>query len=326
MPPPIQACNQQQDYSCPRPPMDQFIGANTSFDIPAEKTNAVGIIRNYQHIFFNEGYHTPNPPPYPNNSYSWSPSLRPDYDHDHFYQSVQDLGQGICADVHKAPTYLTTFAYKNGNPNYNVVHAMEDGLLSDEQVYVKVIERKPFDEKRYPISEEMELTDPNAYIEQADVFYQLSSRYGSPGNPANLKVSPSNEAKHGLGLLQYLENWNEPDKWWHGYLVQNESYLDPKVERRLGYFTPFEYAAMSSAVYDGHGQSDEVENIVRARFGDDIPSGASPLGLRNSKGQLKFAMSGLTEINLDYVRAIKFWFEHHRADIGFPFDVINFHH
>ncbi|MEM9921285.1 MAG: T9SS type A sorting domain-containing protein, partial [Bacteroidota bacterium] len=325
-PPDLNTCITTRDCDCPRLPMEEFIGSNTNIDIPAEKVNAVGFVRNYQHTFFNEGYHDPDYPPYPNNQYTWSPTSRSEYDHDQFYQAIFDLGVGICADVHKAPAYLTTFAYKNNNPDYTVANAIEEGLLSDEQIFVKVIERKPFDETRYPITVDLELTDPNAYVEHADVLYQLASRYGNSTNNPNLKVASNNQAKSGLGLIQYVENWNEPDKWWHFFLVQNESYLDPYVEQRLGYFTPFEYAAMSSAGYDGNGKTNGIENVVRARYPGNIPPGAGPVGLESSNSGLKFAMCGLTEINLDYVRAVKFWFEHYRPDIEFPFEAINFHH
>ena len=40
-----------------------------------------------------------------------------------------------------------------------------------------------------------------------------------------------------MNTLAYFENWNEENKWWKG---------------RAAYFSPYEFAAMCSADYDGH--------------------------------------------------------------------------
>lgn len=325
-PPSITTCRTVSDCNCDKPTMDRFIGSNTNLDIPVEKANAVGFVRNYQHSFFNSGYHDINQTKYPEHQFAFSPTKREEYDHDHFYEGLYDLGLEVTSDVHKSPPNLVTFGYKNGDYNYTASNAVQEGLISSEFNFVKVIERRPFDEQLYPIYLDQELDDPAAYLEYADMIYQIGARYGYPGTLNNQKVESSNIKRSGTGWVQYLENWNEPDKWWHYFLVQNEPYLDPYVERRLGYFSPNEYAAMSSAAYDGHGSNNGVENIVRDRYLGVIPQGASPVSLQNSNANMKYVMAGLTEINLDYVQAVKFWFETHRPDIGFPFDAINFHH
>ncbi|MEL6945688.1 MAG: hypothetical protein AAFO82_23785, partial [Bacteroidota bacterium] len=55
----------------PRFLMQDFIGSNTNFDIPAAKANAVGFIRNYHGVFQNAGFGEADYTPYPNNTYDW---------------------------------------------------------------------------------------------------------------------------------------------------------------------------------------------------------------------------------------------------------------
>src|SRR5690606_14873712 len=142
-----------------------------------------------------------------------------------------------------------------------------------------------------PVAQDGDPGDPASYEAHADFMFQYAARYGSNKVPAErLKVAPHQERKSGLGLLEYYENWNEPDGWWGG---------------RRDYFTPYEYAAMSSADYDGHESS----------MGDDK-------GIRNADPGAKLVMSGIAIPNPDYLRAMKFWFEHNRSDRKFVSDVI----
>ena len=77
-------------------------------------------------------------------------------------------------------------------------------------------------------------------------------------------------------MLRYLENWNEPDKTWR---------------ERTGRFHPYELAAMCSADYDGH----------RGKLGKTY-------GVRNADPQMRLSIGGLAGLNLDYLRAMKFWY------------------
>ena len=323
-PPPVSACDPMTNCNCTRPTMEGFMGSNFNIDVPPVKANALGFVRCYQHEYFNWGYATEGHPSYPNDQYEFGPTHVPMYDHDFLYQGLQDLGIGVNAAMHHQMPSMATFAYHNNDPSFTAATAVNQGLV-DPFKLLHVVHRKPFDESIYPIVPDMVVDMPEAYIEYADMMYQFSARYGFPGTTNNLKVAPTNVARSGLGQVQYVENWNEPDKWWHYFLVDGLPFLDPAIEEELAYFSPYEFAAKSSAEIDGHGETNGVENIVTARFPNGVPAGASPLGLENSNGNMKFVMGGISEINIKWVKAMKFWFEHHRPDIGFPFDVINFH-
>ncbi|MFD0671977.1 discoidin domain-containing protein, partial [Cohnella sp. GCM10027633] len=145
-----------------------------------------------------------------------------------------------------------------------------------------------------PISEGESATDPASYAEHSDHLFQFAARYGSTTVADNLlKLAEDQEELSGLGTLQYYENWNEHDKWWEG---------------REGYFNPYEYAAMTSADYDGD----------QGRMGNTF-------GVKNADPNAKLVMSGLADPQLEYVRALKFWSEWNRGG-SVPFDVINIHH
>ena len=136
--------------------------------------------------------------------------------------------------------------------------------------------------------------DPHAYIAHADHLFQYAARYGhTVVADSLLKLADNQPRESGLGYLRYFENWNEQNMWW---------------KHRGEYFTPYEFAAMSSADYDGHQQA----------LGTTV-------GLKNADSTAQLVMGGLANLNFDYVRAMKFWADHHR-DGSFPADALNFHH
>lgn len=145
-----------------------------------------------------------------------------------------------------------------------------------------------------PVPEGKSTEDPASYIAHADHMYQFVARYGSGGTKTpTLKLATDQSKKSALGLLRYYENWNEQNMDWMG---------------RTHHFTPFEYAAMASADYDGH----------QGKLGNNV-------GLKNADPNAKMVMGGLAGINLDYIKAIKHWADYNR-DGSVPFDVINVHH
>ena len=145
-----------------------------------------------------------------------------------------------------------------------------------------------------PISNGDDSEVPSSYIEHADHLFQYAARYGkSAVSSGNLKLASNQAIYSGLGYLDYFESWNEPDKWWL---------------YRADYFTPYEYAAMVSADYDGHLDSLGITK-----------------GIKNADTTAKMVMGGLAQINVDYIKAIKLWADHHRNG-EVPFDVINVHH
>jgi hypothetical protein len=90
-----------------------------------------------------------------------------------------------------------------------------------------------------------------------------------------------------------MEAWNEPDRWWGS----------PR-----DHFTPYQLAAMASAVFDGH-----------------MGTMGSTFGARQADSSMQIVLAGLTSISPDYPKAIKLWADVHRKG-SFPADVISFHH
>lgn len=145
-----------------------------------------------------------------------------------------------------------------------------------------------------PLKPGLDPESPFSYKEHADHFFQVAARYGNERVADSLLKLADNQAKHsGLGILKYYENWNEPDKDW---------------ATRKEYFSPFEFAAMASADYDGH----------MGALGDTY-------GIKNADPNAKLVMGGITSLNLDYIISIVFWSKYNRNG-NVPFDVINVHH
>ena len=79
---------------------------------------------------------------------------------------------------------------------------------------------------------------PETYRLMADYSFQFVARYGSTHVAERLlRTTEPSPKKSGLGYIRYFENWNE----------QNREWGDPTC-----HFTPYMFAAFSSASYDGH--------------------------------------------------------------------------
>ena len=154
--------------------------------------------------------------------------------------------------------------------------------------------RKQWENNTKPLLEGNDPTVPMSYIAHADHLFQYAARYGyNQVHDSLLKLADGQLNLSGLKYLKYYENWNEQNNWWN---------------HRGEYFTPYEFAAMSSADYDGHLQ--ELGSTV---------------GIKNADSTARLVMSGLANLNIDYVRAVKFWADYNRNG-SFPADVLNFHH
>lgn len=139
--------------------------------------------------------------------------------------------------------------------------------------------------------------DPNSYHKKAHHLFQFAARYGSAKIDATkLTLAPGQPVLSGLDLVKYIEDWNEQDKSWEG---------------KDAHFSPEEYAAMVSADYDGHCNT--------------MTGGNGTFGVKNADPNMKYVMGGLVELNLDYIKRMKAWFETNRKDKRFAADVINFH-
>ncbi len=146
---------------------------------------------------------------------------------------------------------------------------------------------KPLEAKSDPLA-------PASYVEHARHLFQVAARYGSRKlDDGELKLAQGQPRRSGLGLLRWIENWNEPDKTWWG---------------RASHFDPYELAAMCSADYDGD----------QGRLGTGV-------GVKAADPSLRLALGGLAGLNLDYLKAMKLWSDVHRNG-SFPSDALNLHH
>jgi len=194
--------------------------------------------------------------------------------YDTHYQLLKSLGIRPVACVNQTPDWLLEgYPKKNGRKDFKPVPWGESTL------------------------------EPRAYRFFARFLFQLAARYGRAKIEAKVLTINAksrwtgdgpNRSHSGLDLLEFIEVWNEPDKWWS----------DPEA-----YFSPQEYAAMLSAGYDGH----------EGRLGVGH-------GIKTADPSMKVVMGGLSNFNVDYLKQMKAWFVTHRKDRAFPADVINFHH
>ncbi|MBC7390989.1 MAG: T9SS type A sorting domain-containing protein [Opitutaceae bacterium] len=146
-----------------------------------------------------------------------------------------------------------------------------------------------------PVVDGLNTEDPASYVAHADYLYQFAARYGAKQVPtASLKLQQNNSPVSALNSIEGVENWNEPNKTW---------------KSRKGMFSPYEYAAMTSADYDGH----------QGKLGTTV-------GVKNADPNLPFIMAGLTGMDTVYTKAMLTWFKNNRTDGVTPFNVINYHH
>ncbi|MEJ7646214.1 MAG: fibronectin type III domain-containing protein [Chryseolinea sp.] len=253
--------------------VDKFMGTNAFVDDPINRMQAVGFIREYHNWNWDEGdiwsgggnqaY-----PGYPNNQMKWAPSEAGGggWNFDTFYNNVLAGGLTI------SPVIQGSVAWLHGGTNF------------------------PGDDK--PIDEPgASTTNPNSYEKKAHHMFQFAARYGSTVVADNkLTLAPGQPRNSGLGLVKYVEDWNEQDKNWMGPNAQ---------------FSAQEYAAMASANYDGHANT--------------MHQGTGTFGVKNADPTIKMVMGGIFQTDLQYIMDMKAWFNANRVDHKFAADVINVH-
>jgi hypothetical protein len=249
-----------------KPLMDSFLGVNGFVDDPIERIAACGHLREYHQWQWDEGNQDTSYPGYPNHQVAWSPSWVSGpgwgWDFDQFYRQLKDAGVEVAPCLQGCAPYVVGF----------------DKDRSDDK----------------PVIAGSDPTRPESYVAHASYLFQFAARYGGTAcDAALLRLKPGQPVRSGLGLVRYLENWNEPDKWWKG---------------RGPMFAPFELAAMCSADYDGH----------RRTMGPTV-------GVKNADPGMKLVLGGLAKPEVEYLKAMKLWADFYRGG-AFPADVINLHH
>lgn len=220
-----------------------------------------------------------------------------------FYEAPEYVGSGGTIREYNTLSETVLMPYTKGTFNFNsynldtyyrrhfeagitVVPCLQGGLVylnGDKQLKPTILGADP--------------QDPLSYKEHAEVFFQYAARYGSKTVDEDLlKLYPyNNTAASGLGYIEYYENWNEADGTW--------------LQAEKDGFTAAQFAAMTSADYDGH----------EGRLGEGY-------GLKNADPDAKLVMGGLAGLYTDYVLAMNYWFKHNRTDGEFAADVLNFHY
>jgi len=240
-------------------PMDQFIGTNAFIDDPLDKMKAAGFIREYHTWDWDAGGTA-----FPNNKIALNPSYAGGgWNFDGYYEKLQEAGITVSPCIMNSTNWLA-----------------EPG------------DTYPYEAK--PVSSGMDTEDPGSYKAHADHMFQYAARYGSQVVDDHLLKLAANQTRvSGLGYLQYLENWNEPDRWWGS---------------ADDHFSPEEYAAMGSADRDGH------EGSMGFIY-----------GIKNADPEIKLVMAGLSEADTNYIEGIRQWCLKNRTDKKFVYDVINIH-
>ncbi len=252
-----------------RTPMDQFIGTNAFIDDPLDKMKVAGYIREYHPWNWDEGDiwsgGVQTYPKYPNNKNAFNPSSAAGGNYwffDDYYKKLKDAGIMVC------PAVMGSVAWLNDANN--------------------------FPSNNIPAKAGLNRNLAQSYPEHADHMFQYAARYGSTKVDDNLlKLADNQPRKSGLNYLQYLENGNEPDRWW-GTADEN--------------FTAQNLAAMGSADRDGHcGEMGKT------------------FGVKNADPNIKLVMGGLAKLDLKYIDDIRKWCIENRKDKTFAYDVINVH-
>lgn len=285
--------------------VDQYMGANVRERDPVDKMGAVGFIREYHNWYFNEGYpdgsslSNPNYSlGYPNAKYKWSTGYQdtsPTFFED-FYVEMLDN------ELEFAPCFLGALRQivdPDGTSPY-------DAHILDEFK---------------PVAPDADTLDPASYIAHAAYMYQYAARYGKTvlsQKKIDSIITPNlfsgEVAKTGLGYVNYMEDFNEQDKFW--YRMYNGAYQT--------YFSPEAYATMLSADYDGHMST--LGRIANPDNPTDTNDSISVIGIKNADPNMKVVIGGLADSKVDYFRGIVDWSVNNRTGPNIlPFDVLNIH-
>lgn len=150
-----------------------------------------------------------------------------------------------------------------------------------------------------------ETQDPLNYKMVAKLAYCLAKKYGRRTEDGSLNVNgylwDGEDQTTGNDLLSGMEFFNEPDNTWTGF---------------GGYMQPLEFAAVQSAIYDGHC--------------GEIGAGASNwYGVKNADPDFLSIAPGFTSLYAGYLLQAYIWWFTHRVyeneNKAIPLDILNTH-
>lgn len=257
-----------QPLTAPQPSVDKFMGVNSFNDVPASIDRVSKVLREYlDNTWFTT--HNPSGVTYPNLTYRFAP-VNAGFNFDNFYETRLNAGQLVIPVMKNCPRHLDVYLDSTSN-HRGEFKPLGNGYTNDQA------------------------DDPFAYQAYAELLFQFAARYGSTAVDVGLlKVDSADTVRTGLGYIQWMEIWNEPDTWWRG---------------ELGYFDPEMLAAMISAAVDGH----------KGALGPGH-------GIRTADPNMKICMGGTAKKRPDYWLSMLRWWDVHRGPGDYPIDAIAFHH
>jgi hypothetical protein len=157
--------------------------------------------------------------------------------------------------------------------------------------------------------------DPDRWLATTVHASLFAARCGTPlpgGYPVGFEqiaaqyVTAPDNTGLGRGSVGYIEVFNEPDAAWHQSdqvsvnVTGAAMETDPDTYTKY-YFRPDQYAAMLSAVYDGHINSNtynllNLNNQVVGRW-----------GIRNFSPKTRVVLAGTADLRYDYLYFLKQW-------------------
>lgn len=229
--------------------------------------------------------------------FKYAPAF-PGYDIDRHYANMASAGKELLIDFKESSPFQMYFDYQGGQGN-----TLNQMGLSYNQLggaYLELMERKPGRPEGGVNPNALGFQSAATYANHAEALFQTSLRYGTGGNASKNQFADSAN-KANQGTAKWIENWNEQDKWWNTPNVQSP--VDGAKERRLQFFSPKEYMAMT--------------------FADKFAQSGQP--------SLPMVMSGLAELDVEYLKGMYMaWWELTKNDPSqtgnWPFKAINYHH
>jgi len=346
--------------------IDQFMGVNLFWADPIEEAKCVGFAREFHDWQTDQNNSEFNGPgkvgssafatTYPSECYTFSPVHSGIVDFDYFYQTMIDNGMTISPAMNNSIFPYAGYSDKSNSGNENkdednitfrVDPNTKQARLDDKGKMIydtsSMITRKPVEwfwnpsTAAFETAKWVDLKESEPYTARANWVYNFMAKYGNGENvnAKSLKICGTKDRNElQQNMIQYIECWNEPTKWWNGSEAQ---------------FSPQEYAAMANCDYDGdegniliegtqtpmgfsHQYTYEQLNDKAVKFVMGAPhqivNGPKCKAFSCNDNYEKFNPRSQCDWNVwdNWILPMQKHFEYLRDDDAFIFDVINVHH